>query len=163
MKLLPFMDIPLTTGNAPNPAERLKQLVEWANGDKNKLSAAFIAFENDGEKVDDYLFQIGFIEEDRLVTNGEVIESIGESCKEYRKWKEYMLILFEIRNHVGLYYSKLESIPPWGTLEYVELLQKGYTPRVLEGPHKVGKLRPNQKRRVILDASNNMVFGPLLA
>jgi hypothetical protein len=156
------MDIPIIEDESPNPAERLKQLVEWANGDFRKLSAAFVAFENKGEKVDDYLFQIAFIKDDCLVTNPDIIEEVGESCKEYKKWKEYMLVLFEIRKHIGLYYEKIDSVPPWGSAKYFDLVSEGFTPRVLEGPHKGGKLRPNQKRRVILDRSNEMIYGPLL-
>ena len=162
MRLLPFMDVPIVEDAAPVPVVRRQELVEWANGDKAKLSAAFLAYENEGEVPNDYLFQIAYIKEDCLVTNKEVIEEVGEHCKEYQEWKEYMKIIFEVRCHLELYFKKIDSIPPWGTMEYSKLRSEGYTPRVLEGPHKVGRLRPNQKRKVILGPSNEIIFGPLL-
>ena len=162
MRLLPFMDIPVVEDKTPTPEERTSGLVEWAEGDKTKLSAAFLAYENEGESWADYLFQIGYIKDGCLVTTKEVIEEVGDHCKEYKKWKEYMRIIFEIRCHLELYFKKINSMPPWGTMEYSKLRSEGYTPRVLEGPHKVGRLKPNQKRKVILNASNEIVFGPLL-
>lgn len=160
MRLLPFLDIPVIEDSAP--ADRLSELVKWADGDKTKLSAAFLAFENEGENVEDYLFQIGFIKDDCLVTNKETIEHAAQICVEYKKWKEYMKILYEVRAHLELYFSKIGSVPPWGSVEYNRLRAEGYTPRILEGPHKVGKLKPNQKRKVIIGPSKELVFGPLL-
>ena len=162
MRLLPFMDVPVVEGEAPSFADRLTQLVNWANGDKAKLSAGFLAYENEGEVPDDYLFQIAFIKEECLVTNKKVIEEVGGHCKEYQNWKEYMKIIFEVRCHLELYFKKIDSIPPWGTMEYAKLRSEGLTPRVLEGPHKVGRLKPNQKRKVILNSSREIVFGPML-
>jgi hypothetical protein len=156
------MDIPIVEDETPNAETRLVELVNWAADDKAKLSAAFLAYEHEGENWADYLFQIGYIKNGCLVTTKKVIEENGDHCKEYKKWKEYMKIIFEIRCHLELYYKKIDSIPPWGTMQYSKLRSEGYTPRVLEGPHKVGKLRPNQKRKVILTASNDIVFGPLL-
>lgn len=160
MRLLPFLDIPVVDG--PLPADRLEQLVRWADGDKTKLSAAFLAFENEGENVEDYLFQIGFIRNECLVTNKELVEDAGMACVKYKQWKEYMKILYEVRAHLELYFRKVESVPPWGSVEYNRLLAEGYTPRILTGPHKVGKLKPNQKRKVIISPSREIVFGPLL-
>ena len=77
MRLLPFMDVPVVEGEAPSFADRLTQLVNWANGYKAKLSAGFLAYENEGEVPDDYLFQIAFIKEECLVTNKKVIEEVG--------------------------------------------------------------------------------------
>ena len=162
MRLLPFMDVPLVDEDAPSGIERFTGLVEWANGDKAKLSAAFLAYENDGDKIEDYLFQIAYILNECLVTNKQVIEETGNACREYREWKEQTKLLFEVQRHLEFYYEKINSIPPWGSSKYVELLDQKYTPRVLHGPHKVGRLRPNQKRMIILDSTNEIVFGPLL-
>ena len=162
MRLLPFMDVPIVEGEAPSFANRLTQLVNWAEGDKAKLSAAFLAYENEGDKPDDYLFQIAYIKDDCLVTNKKVIEEVGGHCKEYKEWKEYTKIIFEVRCHLSLYFKKIGSVPPWGEPRYVQLEAKGRTTRVLEGPHKSGRLRPNQKRKIILDENNEIIFGPLL-
>ena len=156
------MDVPVIEDVAPTPYVRMKELLEWANGNKAKLSAAFLAYENDGESPEDYLFQIAYIKDDCLVTNKQVIEEIGGHCKEYKKWKEYMKIIFEVRCHLELYFQKVDSIPPWGTMEYSKLRSEGRTPRVLEGPHKGGRLKPNQKRKIVLDSNNEIVFGPML-
>jgi hypothetical protein len=161
MRLLSFMDIPVVEGKEPSPIERRTQLEAWANGEKVKLSAAFLAYENDGSEIDDYLFQIGYIKNDCLVTNAAVIKQVGDQCKEYKTWKSYMKIYFEIQRHLELYFSKINIVPPWGTSEFSELKEKGFTSRVLIGPHKAGGLRPNQEREVIIDASNNIIFGPL--
>ena len=157
------MDVPVIEDEyTPSIADRLKQIVEWADGDRIKLSAGFLAYENEGEDVDDYLFQIAFIKDGCLVTNKKTIEDTGEHCVEYKEWKEYTKILFDIRRHLEMYFWKIDSIPPWGTVEYVKLKMQGSTPRVLEGPHKGGRLKPNQKRWVIINASNEIVFGPMI-
>jgi hypothetical protein len=157
------MDIPIIDGVPPSPIDRLMELQEWAESDRSKLSAAFLAYENEGEDIEDYLFQVGYIKHNCLVTNKTVIEETGSHCVEYRKWKEYAKVLFEIQCHMELYYAKVKVVPPWGTRRYIELEAQGFTPRVLEGPHKGAGLRPNQKRKVILDASNDIVFGPVVS
>jgi len=170
MKLLPFMDVPVIEDVAPTPYVRMKELLEWANGNKAKLSAAFLAYENDGESPEDYLFQIAFIKEKGLVTSkkmiedagGEVMKKLGEHCLEYEEWKEHTKTIFEIRYHLEMYYTKINKIPPWGESKYTKLKTEGFTPRVLEGPHKGGMLRPNQRRWIILDSSNEIVFGPMI-
>lgn len=162
MKLLPFMDIPVVEGKAPSPIERFIQIVEWSSGDKVKLSAGFLAVKGTGEEVENYLFQIAYILDNCLVTNKEVIQEVGKECIEYKEWKKATKLKLEIRRHLELYFSKVNLIPPWGISKYWDLLVEGYTPRILYGPHKGAGLKPNQKRQVILDASNEMVFGPLL-
>ena len=163
MKLLPFMDIPLVDcEHTPDPEERLKQLLEWANGDKMKISAAFVAFENDGENAEDYLFQIAFIQDGCLVTSKKMIEEVGGVCNEYKAWKELMKILHQVRLHLELYFQKIESVPPWGTSKYKELLESGRTPRILQGPNKGARLTKHQKRRVILDENRSIVYGPII-
>jgi hypothetical protein len=102
------------------------------------------------------------VKDDCLVTSKTVIEEAGEVCIEYRAWKEYILILTEVRLHLELYFDKIKSVPPWGTHRYRELLEEGFTPRILHGPNKRGRLRPNQKRKIILDENREIVYGPLL-
>lgn len=162
IRTTPFMDIPIVEAKEPTLAERFIELVEWADNDKDKLSAGFLAYRNNGDNVEDYLFQIAFILNGCLATNKAVIEETGVACKEYNEWKRHTRFAFAIERHLELYYEKIKCVPPWGSAQYRELLQKGHTPRVLEGPHKVGGLKPNQKRKVVLDTSNNIVFGPLL-
>jgi hypothetical protein len=162
VRLLPFIDINVIEDNTPSAEERLKGLVEWAEGEKIKMSAACMAYDNNGESVDDYVLQIGYIKDGRLVTSKEAIEEVGKHCEQYKRWKTFAKIMFELRCHLELYYNKVGIIPPWGSSMYQKLENKGFTPRVLEGPHKAGGLRPNQKRKIILDASNEIVFGPLL-
>jgi hypothetical protein len=156
------MDIPVIKDKAPSFAKRLAQLVNWAEGDKAKLSAGFLAYENEGDKPDDYLFQIAFIKDECLVTNEEMIKDAGKLCKEYKEWKEYTKIIFEIRAHLELYYAKIGSVAPWGSRQFNKLKSSGRTPRVLEGPHKGGQLRPNEKRWIILDDNNELVYGPTI-
>jgi hypothetical protein len=162
MRLLPFMDISVVEGDTPYPVDRLKGLVEWANGDKAKLSAGFLAYESEGDSPDDYLFQIAYIKDDCLVTDADVIKEVGTHCVEYRQWKEQTRMLVEVRCHLELYFSKINTIPPWGTVEYSKLIRKGHTPRVLEGPHKVGRLKPGERRKVVLGPGGEIVFGPVI-
>lgn len=162
IRLLPYMDIPIAEDEAPNITDRRNQLVEWADGDLIKLSAGFIAYKNEGENPEDYILQIAFIKDNCLVTNQKIIKYVGSQCLDYRGWKKGMEFSMGIRKHVELYYDKIKSIPPWGSSEYVKLEKKGMTPRILIGPHKGGELRPNQRRRVILNSSKEIVYGPLL-
>ena len=162
MKLLPFLDIPIVDKKEPSAIERYEQLVEWAEGDRVKLSAAFLAFENSGDDPSDYLFQIGFIYDNCLVTNKEVIVQVGNQCKEYKQWKKAAKLLIDIERHLELYYRKVDCVPPWGSAKYRELEAEGRTPRILHGPHKGGNLKRDQKRKIILDASNEIIYGPLL-
>lgn len=163
MRLLPFMDVPLISDEEPSAIDRYADLLVWANGDRMKMSAGFLAHDNEGEVPEDYLFQIAYIKEECLVTNESVIKYVGNQCNEYKKWKEEVRLQFEIQAHLELYYMKINIVPPWGTSKYRELQLKGFTPRTLVGPHKAGGLRPNQRRLIILDASNNIIFGPMLS
>lgn len=156
MKLLPFIDIPIVDIKTPPSETRLADLGIWAEGEKVKMSAAFLGYESDGDNLYDYKYQIGFIHENCLVSTKKVIEEVGEEL--LREDSKCVL-----RQHMELYYEKISSVPPWGSAEYVRLRREGYTPRVLEGPHKVGKLRPNQKREVIIGPRKQLVFGPLLS
>ena len=162
MKLLPFMDISVVEDDTPSAIERLEGLVEWADGEKIKLSAAFLAYEQNGEDIENYLFQIGYIKDGGLVTSKDAITEAGNHCEEYKQWKENARHLFEIRAHLELYYAKIELVPPWGSRKYYNLVEKGITPRILHGPHKRGRLKPNQKRYVVLDENREIQFGPLL-
>jgi hypothetical protein len=155
MRAIPFIDIPVVKVETPSIVQRREDLVEWAEGEKIKLSAAFLCFENEGEDFDDYLYQIGFISNNCLVTTEWVIEELGI---ELSKGDVFHLA----KRHLELYFDKINSIPTWGTNEFEELKREGRTPRVLEGPHKRGKLKPNERREIIISREGEIIFGPLL-
>jgi len=154
MKFLYFADILVVDTSLPSKEDRRERLLEWAQGNSRKWAIAHLAYENEGENIEDYLFQIGFpLEESIVTTKSAIMEISGEVIKA----NEELLL-----DHLELYYSKFNSIPPWGTSEYRKLRAEGYTERTLIGPHKAGLLRPNEKRLIIISSSGEFSFGPLL-
>jgi hypothetical protein len=166
MRVLPFHNLPVVeyppSEKAPTEFYRLTELLKWADGDYMKYSVAFIACDGDPSVVENYLFQIGFVRDNALVTNVEVIEYVGSLAVEMNNWVDYMEALPKIREHLSLYYEKVESIPPWGTREYQRLVKIGKTPRVLFGPHKGGRVKKNQKRFVVYNEKREYVYGPII-
>lgn len=162
MKILPFMDIPVVELNMPSPELRRSELSDWAEGDPVKLSVAFLCYINDGAVIDNYFFQIGFIQDEGIVTTKELILEVGGMLKPNTNWIDYTLILPQLRSHLALYFDKIEEVPYWGTPKFFELKFQGKTVRYLEGPHKGGRLKANQRREVILDERGEFAFGPMI-
>ena len=162
MRILPFMDIPVVEVKTPSEKNRREVLREWAEGDIIRLSVAYLAYIENGENEEDYYFQIGFIHKGNLVTTKEVIEETGNKLLDVTDWAEYLYLLPKLRDHLSLYFDKVGMIPAWGTPKYYKMVEKGKTPRWLEGPHKSGRLKPNQRRKIVLDEKGDIVFGPLI-
>ena len=160
MRILPFMDIPVVDVPTPSIELMKSDLEKWAEGDMIRLSVAYLAYGNDGNDPEDYYFPIGFISDGNLVTTKEIIEQIGDSLYFKVGWPEFNLLLPKLRNHLALYLEKINIIPDWGTPKYYKLLAEGRTPRWLEGPHKVGRLKSGQRRKVILDYNGDIIYGP---
>ena len=158
------MDIPIAEIDTPPSQTRRADLAIWSDGDIVKFSAAFICYEKEGSKQDDYVYQIGFIKENCLVTTKKVIEEVGELSYEVERKTylvEYLTLLPEIRLHMNLYFEKIGSVPYWGTSQFHALKEAGMTVRILEGPHKGSRLTKEQRRQVILN-NGDMVYGPLV-
>lgn len=156
------MDIPVVDITTPSKESRKESLLVWAEDDMIRLSVAYLAYTDDGDDPEDYYFQIGFISEGNLITTKKIIEEIGEGLVPISTWTEYCLLLPKLRDHLALYLEKINVIPDWGTPKYYKLLAEGKTARWLEGPHKVGRLKPSQRRQVVLDNRGDIVFGPLI-
>ena len=164
MKILPFLDIPVVEIDTPPSQTRKTDLSIWSSGDMVKFSAAFVCYDNRGYKEDDYIYQIGFIREDCLVTTKKVIEEVGELSYEVERKThlvEYLVLLPDIRLHMNLYFEKIGAVPYWGTSRFHALKEAGRTIRILEGPHKGCKLTKEERRQVILD-DGKMIYGPLV-
>jgi hypothetical protein len=164
MKILPFMDIPVMEIDTPLGMTRRIDLAVWADADIVKFSAAFVCYAEEGKSQDDYVYQVGFPHQNCLVTTKEVIEEMGDLAHEARESKlvEYLELLPKIRAHMNLYFEKINSIPVWGTMHFKALRVEGKTVRILEGPHKGGRLKKEQRRQVILDERGDIVYGPIV-
>ena len=162
MRILPFMDIPVMEVRTPSTEKRREVLDKWAENDPIKLSVCFLSYINDGNSIDDYYFQVGFIHKGNVVTTAKAIEEIGDSFYSIKDGKEYNGLLPKLRDHIALYFDKIGIIPKWGVRKFYELKAQGRAIRWLEGPHKVGKLKPNQRREVILDKRGEIVYGPII-
>lgn len=165
MIILPFMDIPVVDADTPTVMTRRSDLEIWADEDMVKFSAAFVCYEGEGSSTSDYIYQIGFIKFNCLVTTKKLIEEVGELNYEVVgvvDLESYLVLLPEIRAHWNLYFEKINSIPVWGTTKFLALREEGKTTRYLEGPHKGGRLRPGQRREIILDDRGEIVYGPMI-
>ena len=125
MITLPFMDIPVVEIKTPPLEERKEALDQWAEGDTIRLSVCFLSYTNEGDSIEDYFFQIGFIHKGNIVTTTEVIEEMGNSLYPIAKWKEYNVLLPRLRNHLSLYFDKIGAIPSWGANKFYELKAQG--------------------------------------
>lgn len=156
------MDIPVVELSTPDEQERREGIATWAEGDPIKLSVAFLCHTNDGTELEHYFYQIGFVHGKHLVTTKELIREVGKLLMPNLRWIDYTLILPQLRSHLALYFDKIMEVPHWGSRRFHELKKSGRTVRYLEGPHKGGRLKPNQRREVILDDRGELAFGPLI-
>jgi len=161
MRLLPFMDIPVVNVETPTALERREKLNRWAEGDQTKLSAGFLGHHKNRSTIDDYVFQIGFIKDDCLVTTKELIIENGIEFLNYKE-EEDREVMLGLQQHLELYFTKIDTIPVFGTFEYTRLVLKGKTPRLLMGPNKGGGLKVGQRRWVVYDDYKELVYGPVL-
>jgi len=168
MILLPFMDLPVVEVPTPDAMTRLAEIDAWAEDDPVRLSVAFLLRREVKDEclgvvvLKDYMLQIGFLHGNGIVTTKELILEVADRIWPKRSINLPFPTLLEVRQHLSLYFDKIHDIPGWGTNEYMELLLAGKTKRWLEGPHKRGKLRPNQRRWVVYDKQGEYVFGPLI-
>lgn len=162
LKILPFMDIPVLDVETPIPERRRGLLSAWAEGDPVKLSVAFLCYVNEGSIIDDYFFQIGFVHDEGIVTTRLLVMEVGEMLKQHSNWIDYTQILPQLRSHLSLYFDKIGEVPHWGTVKFYQLKAQGKTVRYLEGPHKGGRLKTDQRREVILDEKGEFAFGPII-
>lgn len=156
------MDIPVVNTTMRSPDLRRADVAAWAEGDPVKLSVAFLCYINDGFIIDNYFFQIGFVQDEGIVTTRELILGVGDALLPNTSWIDYTLILPQLRSHLALYFDKIGEVPHWGSNKFYELKKQGKTVRYLEGPHKGGRLKPSQRREVILDEKGEFAFGPLI-
>lgn len=158
MFVLPFRGLPFA--NYPYEDERVRQelIKEWCEGDLFKYSFGFLFSAHEPKVYEDYKVPIADVIDGKLVTTKEIIFSIANSIKRLN----FTYDVAELREHITPYYRVLGLLPHWGEPEYYKTLREHKTPRVLHGPHKAGNLRPNQKRMVLLNEDNNLVFGPLI-
>jgi hypothetical protein len=168
MKILPFLDIPVMEVNTPPSQTRRIDLAVWAEGDIVKFSAAFVCYTDKGKNTDNYMYQIGFPVENCLVTTRQIIIEVGDhigklkSSGKGKQFIRYAELLPKIISHVNLYFEKINTVPEWGTNEFYALRLEGKTIRILEGPHKGGRLRPGETREVILSDRKDIAYGPVV-
>ena len=156
--VLPNRELPIV--EAPLESEEFRKAIikEWAEGDFFKYSFGFLFSRREPKDLDDYLVPIADVIDGLLVTTREIILTLQHSLREVQETYDDE----HLRAHLAIYYQGLGILPRWGTPMYYELLKTGKTPRILHGPHKTGNLRPNQKREIVLDEDNEIIFGPLI-
>lgn len=149
---LPFVDYPYEA-----EAVRAELIREWSKQDLFKYSFGFLFGAHEPKDFSDYKVPIGDVINGKLVTTKDIVISVTPSLRRL----SFTFDMDEVMQHLSPYYNTLGILPYWGEPAYYELAKQGKTPRVLQGPHKKGGLRPNQKRLVLLDEDNELVFGPL--
>lgn len=161
MKILPFVDIPFVKELRPTAGQRRATIKDLS---REYWEICNLMYENDGDAIEDYFFQIGFIVEGEVRTSESVIHEIMLQVVPYNGWEEYNKSLPDIRNHLTLYCEKAGIIPEWGYQKYYDLTNGGIkTPRILQGPHKDGGLGKRESRMVVLDEIGEFVYGPTLS
>jgi hypothetical protein len=149
---LPVVDFPYE-----NDEVRAALIKEWADGNLFKYSFGFLFASLEPKDFDDYRVPLADVIEGKLVTTKEIIYSVTAGLKRLT----FTYDMNEVMVHLDPYYKALGILPYWGESLYYDILAAGKTPRILQGPHKTGSLRPNQKRMVLLDEDRELVFGPL--
>jgi hypothetical protein len=138
---------------------RIEIIKKWAEEDLFKFSIGFLFSKHNPDDFDDFIFPIGDVVQGRLVTSKEIILTISNQVKKLSLTYNES----DLREHLEFYYKAMGMLPHWGENRYYQLLKDKLTPRVLQGPHTSGNLRPNQKRLAIPDKKGDLVFGPLLS
>jgi hypothetical protein len=159
MKVLPYRDIKILDGEFPFQDHSERQLTIIDKG-RDIWEICHVAVDFEGEEIDDYIFQIGFMHEGSIVTHKEVIIFESNCAREFKYWDAYNDALPLIRDHLELYCSSIGYIPFWGTKEFDTYKDLGKSVRILEGPHKGGWLQKGERREVVLSDSNEFIYGP---
>lgn len=159
MKILPFVDIPFVEELSPTGGQRRATIKDLSH---EYWEICHLMYEEDGELLDNYFFQIGFIVEGEVRTSVGVIREIMLQAIPYNGWTDYNESLPDVRNHLSLYCEKAGIIPEWGYQKYYDLLRTK-TPRVLQGPHKEGGLSKRESRMIVLDDTGEFCYGPTLS
>ena len=157
MKVLPFRNLEIVDVPIPEVKIMLKEIRDWAGGNLLKYSYAFLFSADSPSAEEHFTVPIGFVHNNKLVTTMLVLKTVADVVNRFNGSED---IVSDAKIHVGRYFSKKGLVAPWGSRLYDTLIAKGRTPRVLEGPHIGGSLRPNQRRYVVFDDDRNIVFGP---
>lgn len=160
MKVLPFRNLEIVDIGIPPVDTIVEEIKDWSDGNLLKYSYAFLFSAESPSREEHFTIPVGFVHNNKLVTSLQIIRVTAEVVQSFNGDES---IVIAAKNHISRYFAKVGSVAPWGTVNYKELVTKGRTPRVLEGPHKRGDLRPNQRRYVVLDDERNIIFGPLIA
>jgi len=137
--------------------ERRLYLGEWTAGNIYLFSHAFVAVDGDPEQMDSYKYQVGFVDDDHLVT---CELAIYEAVIEFVSRKDFLNPeLQKVRDHFEIYFKEMDKIPVWGFKEFYDSLGT-HTPRLLSGPNKGGRLKSGERRWVVKGEKGAIVYGP---
>lgn len=158
MEAITFRGLPIIDKDYIAPlTERRLYLGEWTAGNVYLFAHAFVAVDGDPEQMDSYKYQIGFVDDDHLVT---CELAIYEAVIEFVSRKDFMSPQLQpVRDHFELYFKGMDRIPVWGFKEFYDLLESR-TPRLLTGPNKAGHLKSGEKRWVAINPKGAIVYGP---
>ena len=157
MIVTPPTDIPIIQDDLSiSPGEVLQGIKEWAKGNMEKYSLAFLICDGDPKKESSYQIPIGWVTRGVLVSSpGSLLMAEKEACKLPEPYRGQVL------RELSRFVERIGRVPEAGNEKYYQLVEEeDRTPRLLEGPHERAGLRPNEKRWVVFDENGEIVLGP---
>lgn len=158
MTILPFGGLPVIPDLTPPNTKTRDKALKSTDPSDTVYPMLFLGFmAHDGVFTQKYpnnlLYPIGYKHHESIVTCKKVIIEMSKEIPDDP----------DLRAHLEQYFELIEEFPPWETQLYNDMVSKGKTPRILDGPHKFAGLKTGQKRSVIIADNGELILGPYVS